>query len=110
MIRREPLRQPGACAIIICMDQASQFALTGYIQAALASAVFDKLEDASFSGRIPSCRGVIAFGGTLQECERELQSALEDWILVGLKLNHPLPVLAGIDLNKEPTLEPVDSL
>ncbi len=32
------------------------------------------------------------------------------WILVGLKLGHALPVIAGIDLNKEPTREPVDAL
>ena len=30
----------------------------------------------------------------------ELRSTLEDWILVGLRLGHKLPVLAGIDLNK----------
>ena len=32
--------------------------------------------------------------------EAELRSTLEDWILVGLRLGHKLPVLAGIDLNK----------
>jgi predicted RNase H-like HicB family nuclease len=41
-----------------------------------------------------SCRGVIAFGKTLRECEAELRSTLEDWVLVGLKLGHPIPVLA----------------
>jgi hypothetical protein len=30
-----------------------------------------------------------------------LRSALEDWVLVGLKLGHTLPVIAGIDLNQE---------
>jgi len=35
----------------------------------------------------------------LRECENELRSTLEDWILVGLKLRHRLPVLGGIDLN-----------
>ena len=89
---------------------ASPYVLTGYVQTALAQAVFDKLEDGSFCGRIPPCKGVVAFGATLQECEQELQSTLEDWILVGLKLGHPLPVLSGIDLNKEPTLAPVDTL
>jgi hypothetical protein len=46
----------------------------------------------------------------LRQCEEELRSTLEDWILVGLKLGHPLPVIAGIDLNKEPNYEPVGSL
>jgi hypothetical protein len=43
---------------------------------------------------------VAAFGATLRECENELRSTLEDWILVGLRLGHKLPVIAGIDLNK----------
>jgi hypothetical protein len=40
----------------------------------------------------------------------ELRSTLEDWILVGLQLKHPLPVIQGIDLNKEPAREPVDAV
>ena len=79
--------------------------LTGYIESALSQAEYDKLEDNTFFGRIPGCKGVIAFGNTLRECESELQSTLEDWILVGLKLGHPLPVIDGFDLNKEPTDE-----
>ena len=81
--------------------------LTGYIDMALARAEYDKLEDGTFSGRIPGCKGVIAFGKTLRECETELQPTLEDWIFVGLKLGHPLPVIDGFDLNKEPVYESV---
>ena len=77
-----------------------QFPLTAYIEAALELARYDKLEDASFAGEIPKLKGVIAFGKTLRDCENELRSVLEDWILVGLRLGHRLPVLAGIDLNK----------
>jgi len=73
-------------------------------------AIYDKLEDGSFVGRIPTCEGVIAFGATLRQCEKELRSTLEDWILLGLKLGHPLPIIAGIDLNKEPRYEPVGAL
>ena len=71
---------------------------------------FRKVEDGSYAGRIPSCPGVIAFGSSLRECENELRSTLEDWILVGLQLKHPLPVIEGIDLNKEPAREPVDAV
>ena len=46
--------------------------LTGYIDMALSRAEYDKLEDGTFSGRIPGCKGVIAFGKTLRECENEL--------------------------------------
>jgi predicted RNase H-like HicB family nuclease len=76
----------------------------------MAQAVYDKLEDGTFAGRIPPCKGVVAFATTLRECEEELRSTLEDWILVGLKLGHSLPVISGIDLNKKPTREPVDTL
>jgi predicted RNase H-like HicB family nuclease len=68
------------------------------------------LDDGTFSGRIPLCKGVIAFGVTLKECENELRSTLEDWILVGLKLGHPLPIVAEFDLNKEPAYERMEAL
>jgi len=87
-----------------------RFILTGYIEEALAQAVYDKLEDGTFSGRIPSCKGVLAFGRTLRECEGELRSTLEDWILVGLKLGHELPLLGGFDLNEKPSHESLGAL
>jgi predicted RNase H-like HicB family nuclease len=77
---------------------AMQFPLTAYIEAALEMAEYDKLEEASFAGEIPKLKGVIAFGTKLRECEAELRSVLEDWILVGLRLGQKLPVLGGIDL------------
>ena len=89
---------------------AAQFIISDYIERAMAEAEYDKLEDNSYSGRIPSCVGVIAFGGTLHECETELRSSLEDWLLVGFKLRHDLPVIDGIDLNKEPEYEPADTV
>ena len=88
----------------------SRYVLSDYVGEAMVQAVFDKLEDGTFSGRIPACQGVIAFGASLRDCERELQSTLEDWILLGLQLGHRLPVLGGIDLNKEPAREPVDAV
>ncbi|XGV97855.1 MAG: type II toxin-antitoxin system HicB family antitoxin [Leptolyngbya sp. BL-A-14] len=82
---------------------ATKFILSDYVEQGMAQALYDKLEDETFAGRIPSCKGVIAFGATLRECEDELRSTLEDWIVVGLKLGHPLPILDGIDLNREIT-------
>ncbi len=87
-----------------------RYVLSDYVSEALAQAVYDKLEDGNFSGRIPPCHGVIAFAATLHECQEDLRSTLEDWILLGLRLGHPLPVIAGIDLNKEPVREPVDTV
>jgi predicted RNase H-like HicB family nuclease len=84
--------------------------LTGYIDGALSKAEYDKLEDGTFSGRIPGCKGVIAFGKTLRECEDELQVTLEDWIFVALKLGHPLPNIDGFDLNKVPAHESMEAV
>jgi predicted RNase H-like HicB family nuclease len=84
--------------------------LSSYIEQALAEAVYDKLDDGSFAGKIPPCTGVLAFASTLIECEHELRSILEEWILLGLKLGHLLPIVAGIDLNQKPSYEPVDAL
>jgi len=84
--------------------------LSDYLNAAMEDATYDKLEDGTFSGWIPSCQGVLAFGVSLSECEAELRSTLEDWTLLGLRLGHSLPVLDGIDLNREPSREPVDAV
>ena len=87
-----------------------QYVLSAYVEQAMAQATFDYLEDGTFSGRILACKGVVAFGTTLQACQDELRSTLEDWMLVGLKLGHTFPIIAGLDLNKEPTREPVDTV
>jgi predicted RNase H-like HicB family nuclease len=87
-----------------------RYVLSQYVELAMAQAVYSKLEDGTFSGRIPSCPGVLAFASSRKTCEEELRSVLEDWILVGLKLHHHLPVIGSIDLNKEPAREPVDTL
>ena len=84
-----------------------EFTLTDYINYALFQAEYDKLEDGSFVGRIPECKGVIAFEKSLRECEDKLRSTLEDWILLGLKLGHRLPVISGINLNRRPHRESV---
>ena len=58
--------------------------LSDYLEQAMEVAVYDKLDDGTFAGRIPPCKGVLAFGATLRECERLLRSTLEDWLLLGL--------------------------
>ena len=63
-----------------------RYVLSEYVELAMRQALYDKLEDNSFSGRIPSCPGVLSFAPTFKECAEELRSTLEDWVLVGLKL------------------------
>ena len=88
----------------------AQYILSDYIDRALAQAVYEKLEDGTYAGKITACIGVLAFGKRLRECEEELQSTLEDWVLVGLKKDHELPVIEDIDLNKEIVREPLETL
>ena len=78
---------------------ATQFILTDYIHDLMAQAEYNALEDGTFGGRIPGCKGVVAFANSLRACEAELHATLEDWIFVGIKLGHKLPVVKGIDLN-----------
>lgn len=78
--------------------------LTAYIQAAMRLAHYEILEDdGSFYGEIPGFQGVWANEPTLEACREELQSVLEDWIIVGLRLGHTLPIADGLDIN--PVLE-----
>ncbi len=66
------------------------FALTSYIEAAMKIATYEKLEDGTYGAEIPGLDGVIAFGQSLHQCQNELRSVLEDWILFGLHLGHTL--------------------
>ena len=74
--------------------------LIEYINKAMGKAVYDKLEDGSFSGKIPQCPGVVAFGETLYQCQQELRSSLEGWLIVKIRYGDTLPVVGRINLNK----------
>ena len=67
----------------------------------MSKAVYDKLDDGSFSGKIPQCPGVIAFGETLYRCEDELRSSLEGWLIVKIRQGDNLPVIGRINLNRK---------
>jgi len=69
-----------------------------YIQNAMRLAKYAILEDGQFYGEIPGFHGVWAQAGDLETCRDELQSALEDWLVLGLRLGHKIPDVAGISL------------
>lgn len=58
-----------------------------------------EMEEGMFYGEISGFRGVLAQGRTLEECREELESVLEGWILLGVRLGQELPIVNGIDLN-----------
>ena len=76
-----------------------------YIHHAMALAEYHELEDLSFAGKIAPCKGVLAFAPERRQCEVQLQAVLENWILVRLSLGQALPMIHGIDLNREPAYE-----
>ena len=82
--------------------------LTEYIGAAMHEATYELLPDGEgYYGEIASLPGVWAEGPTLELCREELRQTLEGWVVLGLRLGHTLPVLAGIDLNSPPVTEAV---
>jgi predicted RNase H-like HicB family nuclease len=75
--------------------------LTEYIRAAMSRAEYEDLDDEGWFGHItsPGFQGVWASGRSPEDARNELQSVLEDWILIRLHRGQPLPIVDGIDLN-----------
>lgn len=69
--------------------------LTGYIEQAMRKAHYELMENGRFFATIPKCKGLWAEGSTLETCREELQSALEDWLLLALQLGHELSINAA---------------
>jgi predicted RNase H-like HicB family nuclease len=73
--------------------------LLNYIRAAMGKARYEILaDDHSYYGEIPGFKGVYANAPTLEACRDELQQVLEDWILLSVAKNMPIPVIDGMDL------------
>lgn len=72
--------------------------LTEYIRAAMARAQYRSLDEEGIWGEIPGLQGVWANADTVDECRAELQSVLEDWILVGIARQHPIPPIDGVEI------------
>ena len=80
--------------------------LTEYIVRVMSKAIYERLEDGTYWGEIPLCPGTNACKPTLLECQEELRSVLEDWILLSLQDGDELPVIDSIDLNRKKEYEP----
>ena len=72
--------------------------LTAYISAAMRHARYELLDDGTYYGQVAELEGVFANQDTLEATREELQSVLEGWLLLGLRLGHPIPALDGIEL------------
>ena len=82
--------------------------LTIYIQQALRNAKYQLMEDGRIFGEIPVCPGTWAEGASLEQCREELQSVLEDWILVKARHGDRFPIIDGVDINPKPEYAETD--
>lgn len=64
----------------------------------MAQAHYKILEDGTLYGEIPVLRGVLANSTTLDSCRAELQDVLEEWIVLGLRLDHAVPTVGGVQV------------
>lgn len=83
--------------------------LTDYIREAMRLAHYELMENARFFATVPPLEGLWAEGATLEESREELQSTLEDWIMIKLRLgDKDFPPLNGIDINPQPQYAEAD--
>ncbi len=74
--------------------------LTAYIDVAMQKAHYEILpNNDGYFGKIEGLQGVWANASSLEACREELREVLEEWILLGIKMGHTIPVIGGIDLN-----------
>jgi len=66
--------------------------ITEYIEAALAQARYEIIEDEEpYYGEVPILAGVWATGKTLEECRKNLAEVIDGWIVVRLKKGLSIP-------------------
>ncbi len=63
--------------------------LSEFIFKKLREARHKLLEDGSYFGEITGLRGVWANANNLEDCRKELQEVLEDWLLLKVKYATP---------------------
>ncbi len=73
--------------------------ISEYINAAMRKAHYELLpEDKLYYAEIPGFEGVYATAENLEDCREELQSVLEDWLLLSIHKNLSVPVMDNISL------------
>jgi predicted RNase H-like HicB family nuclease len=73
--------------------------ISEYINGAMRRAHYELLpDDKLYYGEIPGFGGVFATAENLEDCREELQSVLEDWLLLSIHKNLPVPIVDNISL------------
>lgn len=65
--------------------------LNKYIAQKLRTARYKILKNKTFFGEIPGLRGVWASANNLEDCRKELQEVLEDWLLLKIRNSEKVP-------------------
>ncbi len=73
--------------------------LAEYFRAAMRHAHYEILpDDDTFYAEIPGFQGVYANAETLEACRELLEEVLEEWTLLRVARNLPLPVVDGVEV------------
>lgn len=65
--------------------------LNEFIGKKLRAARYKLLKDGSYFGEIPGAKGVWANARNLEDCRRELQEVLEDWLFLKMRAGERVP-------------------
>ena len=75
--------------------------LTRYICEAMRRARFKSLDDGTCFGEIPGLAGVWANEPTIEICREVLQEVLEEWLILKIRDNDPIPRLGRVGLSRK---------
>jgi predicted RNase H-like HicB family nuclease len=69
-----------------------------YIQKALEKAQYKVLGDGTWFAEIPGFEGVWANANNVEECRRDLQEVLEEWLVLKIRDRDPIPKIEGVEI------------
>ena len=69
--------------------------LSEFIAKKLKQAKYKLLKDGSYFGEVPGLKGVWANASNLEDCRKDLQEVLEDWLLLKVRDQEKIP---GFDI------------
>ncbi|HWC97445.1 MAG TPA: hypothetical protein VG456_11860 [Candidatus Sulfopaludibacter sp.] len=75
--------------------------LTRYIREAMRRARFRTLDDGTCFGEIPGLAGVWANEAGVEACREVLQEVLEEWLILKIRDNDPIPRLGRVGLSRK---------
>ena len=73
--------------------------LIKYIHVALEHAKYEIIDDEEpYYGEVPELQGVWASGKTLEECRKNLEEVIDEWIIIRLRKGLPIPLIENLNI------------